>query len=126
LKARVARAYDRDLIRELFAVFGPVAVRPMFGGAGLYADGIMFALVADELIYLKADERSIPAFEREGMGPFAYGKSGRRVIMSYWRMPDRLYDDPDELARWAAEALAAARRSVRGSGRMNRRRINSE
>jgi DNA transformation protein and related proteins len=121
----VARACDHDFISEIFAVFGPVAVRRMFGGAGLYADGIMFALVADEIIYLKADEHSIPVFEREGMGPFAYGKAGRRVIMSYWRMPDRLYDDPDELARWAAEALAAARRSARGSGRTGRRRINS-
>ncbi len=93
---------------------GPVAVRRLFGGAGIYADGLMFGLMADSVIYLKVDEQSIPVFQREGMGPFTYGHGGKRVIMPYWRMPDRLYDDPDELARWAEGALAAARR---GRGR---------
>jgi DNA transformation protein and related proteins len=101
-----------DDIQELFSVFGVVAVRRMFGGAGIYADGIMFALVADGVIYLKADELSTPAFERESLPPFTYGtKDGKRGVMSYRRMPERLYDDPDELATWARDALAAAQRS---------------
>src|SRR4051812_35611150 len=84
----------------------------MFGGAGIYADGTMFALVADGVIYLKADERSTPAFERENLPPFTYAtKDGKRGVMSYRRMPERLYDDPDELATWARAALAAAQRS---------------
>ena len=84
----------------------------MFGGAGIYADGTMFALVADGVIYLKADELSTPAFERENLPPFTYEtKDGRRGVMSYRRMPERLYDDPDELATWAHAALAAARRT---------------
>jgi DNA transformation protein len=107
----VSRKADFAHIVELFAAFGPVAVRRMFGGAGIFADGAMIGLVSDGRVYLKADQHSIPAFEREGMGPFTYGKAAKRVVMSYWRMPDRLYDDPDELARWACEALAAARRS---------------
>ena len=87
---------DAEAIRELFAVFGPVTVRRMFGGAGIYADGTMFALVADGVIYLKADEQNVPAFEREQLEPFTYAtKDGRRGVMSYRRMPDRLYDDPD-------------------------------
>jgi len=103
---------DAEFIRELFSEFGAVQVRRMFGGAGLYADGLMFGLVLDGVIYLKADAESAPDFEREGCPPFQYGtKAGRRVSMSYWRMPDRLYDDTDELARWARGALAAARRS---------------
>jgi DNA transformation protein and related proteins len=102
---------DHTHIVELFAAFGPVSVRRMFGGAGIFADGLMIGLVADGVIYLKADEPGQAAFTAEGLGPFTYGKANKRVVMSYWRMPERLYDDPDELARWAADALAAARRS---------------
>ena len=92
-------------------MFGPVSVRRMFGGAGIYADGTMFALVARGVIYLKADEVNTPAFERENLPPFTYEtKGGKRGVMSYRRMPDRLYDDPEELAAWAREALAAAQR----------------
>jgi len=100
-----------DDIRELFSAFGPVEVRRMFGGAGLYAGGTMFAILHDGMIYLKADERSAAAFERENLPPFTYAtKDGKRGVMSYRRMPDRLYDDPDELVAWANDALAAARR----------------
>jgi len=103
---------DAETIIELFAEFGPVSVRRMFGGAGIYADGMMFALVADGVIYLKADGVNTPAFEREQLGPFSYEtKDGKRGVMSYRRMPERLYDDPEELADWARAALAAARRS---------------
>ena len=101
-----------DDIQELFSAFGVVAVRRMFGGAGIYADGTMFGLVADGVIYLKADERNAPAFERENLPPFTYAtKDGKRGVMSYRRMPERLYDDPDELATWARDALAAAQRT---------------
>jgi DNA transformation protein len=104
-----------DDIRELFCVFGPVEVRRMFGGAGIYAEGRMFALVSDGVIYLKADAHNAPAFEREQLEPFTYATStGRRGVMSYRRMPDRLYDDPDELAIWARAALAAAARGQVG------------
>jgi DNA transformation protein and related proteins len=106
---------DPDTIRELFAEFGAVQVRRMFGGAGVYADGLMFALVSDGLIYLKADANSVPDFERENCAPFQYDtKTGKHAIMSYWRLPDRLYDDPEELAAWARRALAAARRGAEG------------
>ena len=104
---------DAEAIRELFAAFAPVTVRRMFGGAGVYADGIIIAIVADGVIYLKADAQTVPGFEAEGLQPFSYqAGSGKRAVMSYWRMPDRLYDDPDELARWARDALAAARRAA--------------
>ena len=99
-----------DDIVELFSVFGPVAVRRMFGGAGIYADGTMFGLVADGVIYLKAGDNNVAMFEREQLAPFTFSKrTGERVVTSYRRMPDRLYDDPEELAEWARAALAAAR-----------------
>jgi DNA transformation protein and related proteins len=98
-----------DDIRELFSAFGPVEVKRLFGGAGIFADGRMFALVSQGVIYLKVGAHAAPAFDREQLEPFTYAtKAGRRGVMSYRRMPDRLYDDPDELAIWAREALAAA------------------
>ena len=124
---------DPEFIRDLFAQFRPVTVKRMFGGAGLYAEGLMFGLAFDATIYLKVDETSIPDFEREGSRPFTYsrGKSRGRVsrhALPYWRLPERLYDDPDELAVWAARALAIAERKkfaprTRGKRKPSSRRV---
>ena len=110
---------DPEYITELFAGFGPVTVRRMFSGAGVFADGLMIAMVVDGVIFLKADETLAPQFEREGLSPFSYKtKEGRRTLMSYWRMPERLYDDPDELAAWARQSMAARNAAARApSGR---------
>ncbi len=103
---------DPDHIAELFSGFGPVTVRRMFSGSGVFADGMMIALVVDGAIFLKADASTIPEFEREGLRPFSYRtKDGKRTLNSYWRMPERLYDEPDELADWARQAMEAARRA---------------
>ncbi len=105
---------DPDFIVELFAPFGSVTVRRLFGGAGLFAEGLMFGLVFDGAIFLKVDDASIPDFEREGSVPFVYtrakspGRVGRHSL-SYWRLPERLYDDPEELVSWARRAFAIAR-----------------
>jgi DNA transformation protein and related proteins len=102
---------DPEFIRELFAPFRPVTVRRMFRSTGIFCDGVMFGLVNDGAIYLKADDGSIPDFEREGSGPFTYTRGQRgRVALPYWRLPERLYDDPDDLATWASRALAVAER----------------
>ncbi len=80
---------DAEAIRELFAAFGPVSVRRMFGGAGVFADGIIIAIVADGVIYLKADEATVPAFEAEGLAPFTYqakgGTRARDVVLAHAR-----------------------------------------
>lgn len=94
----------------------------MFGGAGIFADGLMFALISDDRIYLKADAAGAAAFERESCAPFRYKtKTGGRTAMSYWRLPDRLYDEPEELARWAQQALAAARAAKRSGKAKNKK-----
>ena len=104
---------DAESLRDLFAAFGPIDVRRMFGGAGVFVGDRMIALVSREVIYLKADAETIPAFEREGLAPFSYAtKNGEHKLTSYWRMPDRLYDDPEELARWARTAHAVALRAA--------------
>lgn len=113
---------DPAHIIELFAAFGAVSVRRMFSGAGVFRDGVMIALVSRDTIYLKADAQSIPAFEGEGLGPFTYKtKGGESTIPSFWRMPERLYDDPDELADWALQAHAAALRAQLRPAKRNRR-----
>ena len=102
---------DPEFIRELFAPFGPVTVRRMFRSAGIFHQGLMIGLVSDGTIFLKADDASIPDFEREGSRPFTYTRGTRGpVALPYWRLPERLYDDPEELAAWAARALTIAER----------------
>jgi DNA transformation protein len=110
---------DADTIRDLFRDFGPVDIRRMFGGVGVFVDGLMIALVTrDDVIYLKADTETIPSFENEGLAPFSYAtKNGEHQLTSYWRMPDRLYDDPEELARWARDAHAVALRKAAGAAK---------
>ena len=100
----------KDFVRELLADFGPVTIRNMFGGAGVYADGVMFAILVDDTLYLKTDEASTRAFESEGMGPFTYAPAGKkRVAMPYWEVPPRLLEESEELVAWAREAHRVAR-----------------
>jgi len=113
---------DPDAIQELFAVFGAVQVRRMFGGAGLYAEGVMFGLVSGGQIFLKADAANAQDFAREGCAAFEYGtKTGKRAIMSYRRLPDRLYDDPDELAQWVRKSLSVAHKSAAAKSKARRK-----
>ena len=113
---------DPDYLRDLFSAFRPVTVRRMFGGAGIYADGVMFALLSSgETLYLKVDAGNEPDFVRENLPSFApVMKSGKHAVMPYRQMPERLYDDPDELALWAGRALAAAQRKHSGAARPRR------
>lgn len=102
----------KTLLEELLAPLGPVAIRRMFGGGGIFLDGLMFGLVIDNVLYLKADESTRVAFEAEGLAPFTYEKKGgQTTVMSYWRAPERLIDEPDEMLAWARAALAVARRA---------------
>lgn len=101
-----------DLLEDLLTPLGPISVRRMFGGAGVYCDGHVFAFVDDDQLFLKTDEAGRVAFEDEGMGPFTYTtKHGPGTLISYWRAPERLLEDPDEMVAWARTALGVARRS---------------
>jgi DNA transformation protein len=107
---------DAEHIRELFSQFRPVEVRRMFGGVGIIADGLTFAIGFEGVIYLRADAQMLPLLKQEGATPFVYpyakGYRKRRDPdkSPFWRMPERLYDDPEEAARFAQLALDAARR----------------
>ena len=105
----MAAKSDPDRFDDLFAPFGKIVVRRMFGGEGLFRDGLMFAIVHEEKLYFKTSEESRLAFIAEGVGPLFFKfKNAEGVLTSYYELPDRLYDDPEELALWARTAFAVA------------------
>jgi DNA transformation protein and related proteins len=104
---------DRDFLIDLFADFGSVTIRRMFSGFGISADGTNFALALRGGLYLRADDQTIPLFQAEQKRPFQYQTRTKTVtVNSYWQLPERLYDDPQELSEWARAALAAAERAA--------------
>ena len=104
---------DRDFLIDLFSGFGPVAIRRMFSGFGISADGTNFALALRSGLYFRADDQTIPQFEAEGSKPFQYQTRTKTVtVNSYWELPARLFDDPEELSEWARAALRAAQRAA--------------
>ncbi len=110
---------DAEAIRDVFRGFGPVQIRRMFGGQGIYQGGLMFALEAYGELYLKADDESVGFLKERGSRPFTFEtRDGRTTLTSYWLMPESALDDPDEARDFAIMALAAARRAkVRKGGK---------
>ena len=105
---------DAAEIEEMFAALGPVTIRRMFGGKGIYHRGRIVAIELRDEIVLKADALSAPAFEAAGARRWAYeGRTGKAVNMPYWSVPDDAFDDPDIMARWVRLADEAALRAAR-------------
>ncbi|MFQ5562162.1 MAG: TfoX/Sxy family protein [Parvularculaceae bacterium] len=101
-----------DYAKDLFAPFGDISIRRMFGGAGVYCDGAFFAIIANDEIFFKADDVSREEFEARGLGRFTFEmKDGRIESMSYYNAPEEIFDDADELKRWTDFALGAAFRA---------------
>jgi DNA transformation protein len=109
----------QDLLEDLFAPVGGVSFRRMFGGVGIFRQGIMFALIADDALYMKADETTARAYEAEGTGPFIYEGRGKSVAMPYWGLPERLYDEPEEFREWALASFGVAERAKGGKPKRN-------
>ena len=100
-----------EFLREQLAPLGRVAMRRMFGKTGVFCDGLMFGMVTDNMLYLRVDEHNRAAFDEAASSPpLNYEKQGSTIDLSFWRVPERLFDEPDELVTWARAALAAARR----------------
>ena len=100
-----------DFLDEVFARFGRIQTRRMFGGHGLYHEGVMFGLVADEVLYLKADINNAQYFEALDLPPFQYSRGERRISMSYFQAPEAIYDDLELAALWARRSFDVAYRS---------------
>lgn len=111
VKSIMAASEFIENLRDVFALFGEIRVRRMFGGYGVYRDGLMFALAADEVLYLKADADSAASFIERGLPPFEYEKRGKTVRIAYYAAPDEIFDDPETARKWADLAYAAALRA---------------
>lgn len=108
---------DTAEIDEMFSALGPVSVRRMFGGKGLYHRGLIIALEVRGEVLLKADAVSAPAFEAAGAKRWTYGgRAGKPVAMPYWSVPEDAFDDPDLMGRWVRLAYEAALRSEAARG----------
>jgi DNA transformation protein len=108
-----ARSEFVDLVLENLRVFGEVTVRRMFGGWGLYHDGVFFALIAQDTLYFKSDDENLAQFERSSPGPFVFEKKGERIVTHYYAVPEDALEDPQVMARWARLGYAAALRAAR-------------
>ena len=102
-----------DHLAELFGAFGPVTLRRMFGGHGVFRDELMFGLVIDDALYLKVDGENRAMFESMALPPFEYTRKGRRISLSYYLAPEEALEDPLTLAEWARPAFDAALRARR-------------
>jgi DNA transformation protein len=100
-----------EFLREQLAPLGHVTMRRMFGKTGVFCDGLMFGMVRDDTLYFRVDDHNQAAFkEAQSFPPLNYEKKGSSIDLAFWRAPERLFDEPDELVVWARAALAGARR----------------
>jgi DNA transformation protein and related proteins len=98
-------------LRDQFAPLGRITTRRMFGKTGVFCDGLMFGVVTEDTLYFRVDDHNRAAFkEAASFPPLNYEKQGRTIDLAFWRAPERLLDESDELLTWAQEALAAAHR----------------
>ncbi len=106
---------DQEHLRDLFSGLGPISIRRMFGGLGIYSDGMIFALVLRDRLMLKGDDQTSAEYEAAGMKRWVYenSKSKKPVAMPYWSAPESALDDQDEMTDWARMAIGAARRSAK-------------
>jgi DNA transformation protein len=107
----VASASFAEFLREQLAPLGHLSMRRMFGKTGVFCQGVMFGMVTEDTLYVRVDDHNRETFkEAAAYPPLNYAKQGNSIDLSFWRVPERLIDEPDELVTWARAALAAAHR----------------
>ncbi len=111
-------------VLELLAPLGRVAARSMFGGHGLYCDGLFFGIVLDNMLYLKADDRNRGEFERAGCEIFSYSRKGKRATLNFYRAPGEAMDAPHLMLPWGRSAVAAALRARAGKPPPRSRKVS--
>jgi DNA transformation protein len=119
----VARDSFAEFLHEQLAPLGRVTTQRMLGKTGVFRDGVMFAMVADDTLYFRVDDHNRAVFrEAEAFPPLSYEKGGRSIGLSFWLAPERLFDEPNELMTWARAAAAAAHRVATKRKRTTRRK----
>ncbi len=99
-----------DFVEDLFETLGDISIRKMFGGAGVFADRVMFALIADDEVYVKTDKELRAALEAEGGQAFVWSRpsDGKAIDMGYVSLPPEAADEPDAASLWGRRALDVA------------------
>jgi len=110
-----------EYLKEVFEEFGPITARKMFGGYGIYYHGLMFALVSDDMLYLKADDENSVYFKKKGLGQFEYNKNGKLMKMSYYQVPDEIMEDREEAAVWARRSYESALRAQKAKSKLKKK-----
>ncbi len=97
-----------NFLHEVFAQLGAINARKMFGGFGIYHNGVMFGLVSDDTLYLKTDKNTAQYFIEKDLHQFEYDKNGKRIKMSYYMAPEEILENPDDAELWARRAYEVA------------------
>jgi len=108
-------AYVVDLMQSI----GPVNAKAMFGGHGIFLDGLMFGLIADKILYLKADKNNLEEFTSRGLSPFTYNKKDKEMKLSYYQAPEEALENADEMNLWGNSAYSAALRAAKSKNKKN-------
>lgn len=117
---------DAEALKALFEPFGSVTVKRMFGGSGIYAEGLCFAIELKGEVFLKTDAVSRADFSSVGSAPFVYVAKGQLRPTSYWSLPPAAHEDGDELRRWATAGLEAARRAAQARAKRTKGRAKAK
>jgi DNA transformation protein len=119
----VTPSYRAYVLEQLNRAVPPVRARAMFGGVGLYAADVFFALIADDALYVRTDDATRPAFESLGMPPFRpFDEHG--PVMSYYQLPEEILENSDALRDWVDRAIASARTARRRKPKPGRNKPN--
>ncbi len=95
-------SYVDYVLGDALSLLPEVRARAMFGGYGLYLNGVIFGIIADEVLYFKVDSSNQAEFKVFGSKPFSYkGAKGKKISMSYWEVPQEVLEDPQAVAQWA-------------------------
>ena len=100
-----------EFVTEQLVLFGPTHTKAMFGGYSIYCDDLVFAIIVDDKLYFKVDKDTLEHFKKLGLQPFTYESNGKQIAMSYYEAPPEVFEDPQEMARWAKQAFQSALKS---------------
>ena len=104
-------SFHEYVMSEVFAGINGISSRPMFGGFGIYRDGVFFALIGEGELYFKVDDSNQADYEKRGSKPFIYtGHKGKDVTMSYWLLPEEIMEDRDKLVKWVEKSIEARKK----------------
>ena len=108
LKKAAKNTEFTEFVTEQLALFGPTHTKAMFSGYSIYCDDLVFAIIVDDKLYFKVDQDSIDNFKKLGLRPFTYQSRGKDIAMSYYEAPPEVFEDQEEMARWAKRAYQSA------------------